>query len=61
MTQLAPVRTIPAYAVIIRAIWESGAVKREARRELRRRGLWLSDEQKRGSRAIARRMRKAKE
>jgi hypothetical protein len=59
-TTLLPVRTIPAYAVIIRAIWEGGPVKREARRELKRRGLWLSEDQKRESRTLARRRRQAK-
>jgi hypothetical protein len=46
-TKLEPVSAIPAYAVIIRATWERGAVQAEALAELNRRGLWLSDEQKR--------------
>lgn len=42
---LEPVETIPAYAVIIRAIHERGPAQEEALAELRRRGLWLSAEQ----------------
>jgi len=44
--KLSDVRTIPAYAVIIRATWERGAVQAEALAELDRRGLWLSDAQR---------------
>jgi hypothetical protein len=44
--RLTPVRKIPAYAVIIRAIHERGKTQREALAELDRRGLWLSTEQK---------------
>lgn len=43
---LDPVETIPAYAVIIRAIWERGPIQQEALAELDRRGLWLTDDQK---------------
>lgn len=46
-TTLAPIRTIPAYAVIIRAIHCRGAAQAEATAELKARGLWLTDEQKR--------------
>ena len=45
MTTLAPVESVPAFAVIIRAIHERGDVQADAIRELRRRGLWLADEQ----------------
>jgi len=38
---------LPDYAVIIRAIHESGTKQVSALAELDRRGLWLSDEQKR--------------
>lgn len=44
--KLNPVQNIPAYAVIIRAIWERGASQHEALSELLRRRLWLSAEQK---------------
>jgi hypothetical protein len=40
-------RDTPAYVVIIRAIHERGTSQREALEELDRRGLWLSEEQKR--------------
>lgn len=43
---LTPVKIIPPYAVIIRAIWERGEVQSEALAELERRGLWLNEEQK---------------
>jgi len=43
---LTPVREIPSYAVIIRAIHERGDTQREALAELDRRRLWLSPEQK---------------
>lgn len=46
MTKLTPVRDIPSYAVIIRCLWERGETQREALDELKRRGLWLDDEQK---------------
>lgn len=46
-TILRPVRDIPAYAVIIRAIHERGPAQADALAELERRGLWLSDAQKR--------------
>lgn len=46
MTKLTPVREIPHYAVIIRCIHERGETQIEALAELRRRGLWLSEEQK---------------
>lgn len=36
----------PPYAVITQAVWERGKVQGIALRELYRRGLWLSDEQK---------------
>lgn len=45
-TVLSPVRSIPAYAVIIRATWERGETQREALAELDRRGLWLSADQR---------------
>jgi hypothetical protein len=45
--KLTPVREIPAFAVIIRCIWERGATQREALEELDRRRLWLSGDQKR--------------
>lgn len=44
-TKLTPVREIPAYAVIIRCVWERGANQVEAIAELTRRGLWLGDDQ----------------
>ena len=47
MAKLTPVTKIPAYAVIIRAIHERGPSQRDALAELDRRGLWLSDDQKR--------------
>ena len=40
-----PVDKIEAYAVIIRAIHERGPTQEEALDELKRRGLWLSEEQ----------------
>lgn len=40
------VKKIPAYAVITRALYESGEAQREAIKEMERRGLWLSDDQK---------------
>lgn len=46
-TPLTPICTIPAYAVIIRAIHCRGAAQAEAVAELKARGLWLTDEQKR--------------
>lgn len=45
--RLTPVREIPAYAVIIRAIHERGRAQKEALAELHRRGLYLSEDQKR--------------
>lgn len=45
--RLHDVTKIPPYAVIIRAIWERGRVQAEALAELDRRGLWLTDDQKR--------------
>jgi hypothetical protein len=48
--RLTPVREIPAYAVIIRAIHERGRTQREAFSELERRGLWLGPDQMRQSR-----------
>jgi hypothetical protein len=45
-TKLTPVHKIPAYAVITRATWERGAIQAEALAELDRRGLWLSDDQR---------------
>lgn len=47
MPKLTPVDRIPAFAVIIRCIYERGDSQREAFAELERRGLWLSAEQKR--------------
>lgn len=46
-TKLADVTTIPAYAVIIRATWERGETQAEALAELKRRGLWLAEDQRR--------------
>lgn len=43
---LTPVREIEAYAVIIRAIHERGPTQAEALKELNRRGLWLSEDQR---------------
>lgn len=40
------VRRIPARCVITRAIWERGRTQAAALRELDRRGLWLSDDQR---------------
>jgi len=45
--RLSSVRSIPSYAVIIRAIHERGKVQREALEELARRGLWLTEDQRR--------------
>jgi hypothetical protein len=45
MTKLSPVDSVPAYAVIIRAIHERGQTQEEALDELARRRLWLSEEQ----------------
>jgi hypothetical protein len=42
---LTPVRFIQNYAVIIRAIHERGPVQEEALDELKRRCLWLNEEQ----------------
>lgn len=46
MTALSPIQSIPAYAVIIRAVHERGPAQAEALAELKARGLWLTDEQK---------------
>ena len=46
-TRLTPVRDIPAYAIIIRAIHERGKTQKEALAELHRRGLSLSSDQTR--------------
>ena len=43
---LTPVETIPAFAVILRAIWTRGEDQQDALAELDRRGLWLTAEQK---------------
>lgn len=40
------VQRIPAWCVITRAIWERGRTQTAALRELGRRGLWLSDDQR---------------
>jgi hypothetical protein len=45
VTKLEPVDKIPSYAVIIRAIHERGPAQDEAFAELKRRGLWLTEEQ----------------
>jgi hypothetical protein len=45
-TKLDPVTEIPSYAVIIRATWERGETQAEALAELKRRGLWLDEEQR---------------
>lgn len=47
MTTLSPVRDIPSYAVIIRAIHERGQTQADALAELTRRDLWLATEQRR--------------
>lgn len=39
-------RPSPSWCLIIRATWERGPVQAEALAELKRRGLWLSPEQK---------------
>lgn len=39
------IKSLPSYAVIIRAIWERGHAQADALRELARRGLWLSPDQ----------------
>lgn len=44
-TPLAPIRSIPVFAVIIRAMHCRDAAQAEAIRELHHRGLWLADEQ----------------
>jgi hypothetical protein len=44
---LYPVQSLPPYAVIIRVCWERGETQRAALTDLRRRGLWLTEEQKR--------------
>jgi hypothetical protein len=44
--KLTPVRAIPAFCVIIRAIHERGPTQQEALDELDRRGLWLAEHQK---------------
>jgi len=46
-TKLTPVEQIPAFAVIIRCLHERGETQQEALTELRRRGLWLTEDQKR--------------
>lgn len=46
VTKLRPVRDLPSYAVIIRAIHSRGATQEEALLELDRRRLWLTEEQK---------------
>jgi phage terminase large subunit GpA-like protein len=43
---MTPVKKIPAYAVIIRAIHCRGHLQTEALTELDRRGLWLAEHQK---------------
>lgn len=47
MAKLTPIKKIPHFAVIIRAIWERGQTQREALDELEHRGLWLNLEQRR--------------
>lgn len=51
-TKLTPVTNIPDFAVIIRCIHERGETQEAAFRELNRRGLWLSEEQRRMSQGI---------
>ncbi len=46
-TKLEPVSKIPSYAVIIRAEWCRGDDQADALVELERRGLWLTEDQKR--------------
>lgn len=45
-TKLTPVREVKNFVVIIRAIHERGTNQAEALDELKRRGLWLSSEQR---------------
>jgi hypothetical protein len=40
-------KDVPAFVLIIRAIWERGEKQAQALAELEARGLWLSPEQKR--------------
>jgi hypothetical protein len=47
VTKLKPISEIENSAVLIRAIYEHGPHQLEAVAELNRRGLWLTDEQKR--------------
>lgn len=49
MPTLTPVRDLPAYAVIIRAVWSTGQDQVDAFNELDRRGLWLSDDQRKAA------------
>lgn len=44
--RLLSVRHIPSYAVILRCIHERGRTQRSALRELDRRGLWLTADQR---------------
>lgn len=46
MTKLAPVRDLASWQVIIRAVWTTGQDQVDAMNELDRRGLWLSDAQR---------------
>lgn len=51
-TKLKPVTEIENFAVIIRCIHERGETQEAAFRELNRRGLWLTEEQRRQSQGI---------
>ena len=44
---LLPVRSLPSCAVLLRAVWERGATQAEALAEIRRRGIWLTPQQRR--------------
>ena len=44
---LLPVRSLPSYAVLLRAVWERGPTQAEALAEIRRRGIWLTPQQRR--------------
>lgn len=50
--RLEPVKSIPSYAVIIRAIHMDGQDQEDAFVELRRRGLWLTEAQLRAAGSV---------
>ena len=49
MSKLRDVTKIPSYAVIIRCMWERGQTQADALAELKRRGLWLTAEQRKAA------------